>query len=352
MSRILLATDAWAPQVNGVVTALTALVERLRAGGDQVDVVHPSLFVTVPCPTYREIRLAALPYPGVAKRFHAFRPEAVHIATEGPVGLAAWLYCRLHGIRFTTSFHTRFPEYVNARLPMVPVRAGYGVLRHFHGAAERTMVSTPSLARFLEARGFSNLVLWSRGVDADRFRPVGKQHLGLPRPIFMYMGRVAVEKNVEDFLRLDLPGSKVVVGDGPALDSLRARYPEVTFTGLKVGEALVEHLSAADCMVFPSHTDTLGLVLMEAMACGVPVAAYPVTGPSQVVRNGVTGVLDEDLRAAALAALGLDPADCRAYAESCCWQRSANEFRGHLAPVRAPRRSLYGIPLLGERRKL
>ena len=351
MQRIVLVTDAWRPQINGVVTALTATVAELEAAGHEVRVIHPGLFVTVPLPTYREIRLAAIPYPGVARRLNAWRPDAVHIATEGPCGLAAWLYCLRRGWRFTTSFHTRFPEYVNERVPLVPVRAGYAVLRRFHGLAEATLVSTPALATFLQERGFGNLRLWSRGVDVERFRPVAADVYGdLPRPVFLYMGRVAVEKNIEAFLPLDLPGSKVVVGDGPARAALMARYPHVRWTGLKTGEALTRHVAAADCMVFPSRTDTLGLVLMEAMACGVPVAAYPVTGPAQVVTPGVTGALDDDLRSAALAALKLDGDDCRAYAETCSWTRSAAEFAGHLVPARGANRRRAGLTRLLARR--
>lgn len=340
MQRIALVTDAWRPQVNGVVTALTATAAALEAEGHEVRVLHPGLFVTVPLPTYREIRLATVPYPGIARRLSRWRPDAIHIATEGPCGVAAWLYCIRHGLRFTTSFHTRFPEYVNARLPMVPVRTGYSVLRRFHGAAEATLVSTPALASFLQEHGFTNLRLWPRGVDTNQFRPVASDvYRHLPRPVFLYMGRVAVEKNIEDFLALDLPGSKVVVGDGPARQTLMQRHPDVYWAGLKLGDDLTRHIAAADCMVFPSRTDTLGLVLMEAMACGVPVAAYPVTGPAQVVTPGVTGALDTDLRAAALAALALDGADARAYAERCAWDHCTAEFAGHLvAARRLPRR--------------
>lgn len=334
--RIALLTDAWKPQVNGVVTALTALVRELEVAGHEVQVIHPGLFVTVPCPTYAEIRLAAAPLPGVARRLQRFQPDAVHIATEGSVGLAGWLYCRLRGWRFTTSFHTRFPEYINARWPAVPVGLGYRVLNIFHRCGVRTMVSTPPLADYLADRGFSRLALWGRGVDTRLFRPVEPMPLDLPGPVFMYFGRVAPEKNVEAFLQLDLPGSKLVVGDGPARAELERRYPDACFVGMHLGEELIRHICVADCMVFPSRTDTLGLVLMEAMACGVPVAAYPVTGPLQVVENGVTGVLDEDLRAAALAALELDGEAGIAYARANSWAASAAQFATQLAPARRP----------------
>ena len=334
--RIALLTDAWQPQINGVVTALTALVDELESAGHDVLVIHPGLFVTVPCPTYHEIRLAAAPLPGVARRLQRFVPDAVHIATEGSVGLAGWLYCRLRGWRFTTSFHTRFPEYINARWPLIPVGLGYRVLNVFHRRSVRTMVSTPPMADYLEDRGFARLALWRRGVDTRLFRPVTPATLDLAGPVFMYFGRVAPEKNVEAFLELDLPGSKLVVGDGPARAALERRYPDACFVGMRLGEDLVRHICAADCMVFPSRTDTLGLVLMEAMACGVPVAAYPVTGPKQVVQQHVTGVLDDDLRAAALAAIELDGAAGLAFARANGWAASAADFASQLAPARRP----------------
>ena len=334
--RIALLTDAWQPQINGVVTALTALVDELESAGHDVLVIHPGLFVTVPCPTYNEIRLAAAPLPGVARRLQRFVPDAVHIATEGSVGLAGWLYCRLRGWRFTTSFHTRFPEYINARWPLIPVGLGYRVLNVFHRRSVRTMVSTPPMADYLEDRGFARLALWRRGVDTRLFRPVTPATLDLAGPVFMYFGRVAPEKNVEAFLELDLPGSKLVVGDGPARAALERRYPDACFVGMRLGEDLVRHICAADCMVFPSRTDTLGLVLMEAMACGVPVAAYPVTGPKQVVQQHVTGVLDDDLRAAARAAIELDGAAGLAFARANGWAASAAEFASQLAPARRP----------------
>jgi len=337
--RIALLTDAWAPQVNGVVTALTALVAELEAAGHDVLVIHPGLFVTVPCPTYREIRLAAAPLPGVARRMQRFQPDAVHIATEGSVGLAGWLYCLLRHWHFTTAFHTRFPEYLNARWSFLSVSLGYRVLSQFHRQAVRTLVSTPPLADFLEDHGFSGLALWPRGVDTALFRPIAPAPLGLTGPVFTYFGRVAPEKNIEAFLSLELPGSKLVIGDGPARRRLQKRYPQVCFVGMRLGEDLVAHLCAADCMVFPSRTDTLGLVLMEAMACGLPVAAFPVTGPRQVVQNGITGVLDDDLRAAALAALSLDPVNGIAYAKTNGWAASAAEFVAQLTPAR--RQGLY-----------
>lgn len=330
--RIVLVTDAWRPQVNGVVRTYENAVEQVRLIGHEVELITPEGFATVPCPSYPSIRLAIFPWAQVHRRLEQSRPDAVHIATEGPLGMAARGYCRRHAIRFTTSFHTQFPEYIRMRVP-IPTQWGYAWLRRFHGAAVRTLVPTPSQRDRLLERRFSNIEVWSRGVDTRLFHPRDKNFLGLPRPVFAYMGRVAVEKNVEAFLDLDLPGSKLVVGDGPALDRLRARYPAVVFTGFKFGEELAKHLAVADVFVFPSLTDTFGIVLLEAMACGVPVAAFPVTGPVDVVQNGVTGVLDQDLRRAALGALELDPARCISYASQFSWRSCAERLLSLLAPI-------------------
>lgn len=330
--RLSLITDAWRPQINGVVTALVSTVAELEAMGHEVDPITPEDSPTVGLPTYKEIQLALDAGRKVRRRLAAFEPDAVHIVTEGPLGLAARRYCGRHGIPFTTSFHTRIPEYVKARLPFIPLSWGYGFLRWFHGGAERTMVTNEPLRRELAAWGLENLAHWPRGVDTEHFRPVGRGELGLAGPIFLYLGRVAVEKSVEDFLALDLPGTKVVVGDGPDRQRLEAAYPEAVFTGYRTGEALVRTLSDADVFVFPSRTDSLGLVLFEAMACGVPVAAYPVTGPNNVVTHGVTGYLDEDLGRAARAALGLDPGDCRTAAGQRSWRECTEAFLANLAP--------------------
>jgi len=330
--RILLVTDAWRPQVNGVVRTWENSVEQLRLLGHEVDLITPEGFATVPCPSYPSIRLALMPWPQVRRRFDQSRPDAVHIATEGPLGMAARSLCLRRGIPFTTSFHTQFPEYIRLRAP-IPESWSYAWLRRFHGAAVRTLVPTVSQRDRLLARGFRNVEIWSRGVDTRLFRPGDKSLLDLPRPVFAYMGRVAVEKNVEAFLDLDLPGTKLVVGDGPALGRLRQRYPAAVFTGFKFGEELAAHLAAADVFVFPSLTDTFGIVLLEAMACGVPVAAFPVTGPVDVVRQGVTGVLDSDLKRAALGALELDPAQCVAYAAQCSWRSCAERLLSLLAPL-------------------
>jgi len=327
--RIAVVTDAWRPQTNGVVRTLSTTVEMATRLGHELIVIEPGQFRTFPCPTYPEIRLALMPWRTLGQRLKAFGPDAIHIATEGPLGAAARSWCLRNRRPFTTSYHTRFPEYVRARVP-IPLAVSYAHLRRFHGAAARTLVATPTMQRQLESMGFTNLVRWSRGVDLDLFHPRRKDFLDLPRPVFLYCGRVAVEKNVEDFLKLDLPGTKVVVGDGPARTGLEAKYPGTCFAGYRFGEELARYVAAADVFVFPSRTDTFGLVLLEAMASGVPVAAYPVTGPVDVVRNGSTGVLADDLRAAALAALKINPADCRTYALDFTWEAATRQFLDHL----------------------
>jgi len=330
--RLALVTDAWLPQVNGVVRTLGHTIREIEAAGHEVTVISPADFRTIPCPTYPEIRLALFAGRAVRRRLDALDPDAVHVSTEGPLGLAARNWCVRRGRPFTTAYHTQFPEYVRARAP-IPLSAGYAAVRWFHGRATRTLVTTPSMQRQLEARGLCNLHLWGRGVDTELFRPRGKEFLDLPRPIWLYFGRVAVEKGIGDFLALELPGTKLVVGDGPACEDLRRRYPRAVFAGYRHGEDLAAHISASDVFVFPSRTDTFGLVLLEAMACGVPVAAYPVTGPVDVVLDGVTGVLSEDLRRAALAALELDPQACRAHALKHSWEASTRQFLSALAPV-------------------
>ncbi|MBX3570064.1 MAG: glycosyltransferase family 1 protein [Rhizobiaceae bacterium] len=327
-NRILIVTDAWRPQVNGVVVTLGHLADRLRSLGRQVELLTPDRFRTLPMPSYPDIRLALAMPAGVGRMIEALAPDHVHIATEGPLGILARRHCLKTGRVFTTSYHTRFPEYLRARLP-VPERWSYGWLRRFHNAGGGTMVATPSLLRELEGRGFERLLLWSRGVDTDLFRPDRPSTLDLPSPIFLYVGRVAVEKNLPAFLDLDLPGSKVVVGEGPELPHLRRRYPDVHFLGLRSGEALAGLYAAADVFVFPSRTDTFGIVLLEALASGLPVAAYPVTGPADVLADGRGGVLSEDLRAAALGALAVRRNEARRKALAFSWDACARLFLDH-----------------------
>ncbi|HKU72099.1 MAG TPA: glycosyltransferase family 1 protein [Burkholderiales bacterium] len=336
--KIAIVTDAWRPQTNGVVQTLSTTARTLAASGHDVLVIEPNQFRTFPCPTYPEIRLAWFPYRRLSQLLNDFAPDCIHIATEGTLGAAARSWCQRNRFPFTTSYHTQFPEYVRARAP-IPLALSYAHLRRFHSAAARTMVATPTLQKQLEARGFRNLVRWTRGVDVELFKPgvkaTDEQYLDLPRPIFAYLGRVAVEKNIEAFLALDLPGTKLVIGDGPERRQLEQRFPAARFVGYKYGAELAAHLAATDVFVFPSRTDTFGLVLLEALACGVPVAAYPVTGPIDVIENGATGVLDEDLRKAALAALQLNPAHCRVFALAHTWEAATRQFLGNLQPRQA-----------------
>lgn len=329
--KIVIATDAWAPQINGVVTTLGKMGEELTALGNEVKYITPEEFKTFPCPSYPSIKLAILPKKKVNEILSTYKPDIVHIATEGPLGQAARSYCVKNKLKFTTSYHTQFPEYVRLRAP-IPTAWTYAFLRRFHKQAERTMVPTPSQQQKLIDQNFSNVVVWPRGVDTELFKPRTKDIIDDPRPISMYMGRVAVEKNIEAFLELDLPGTKYVIGDGPDLEELKSKYPETKFTGFKTGEDLATYLAAADVFAFPSLTDTFGLVMLEAMACGVPVAAFPVTGPSDVVIQGKTGALNNDLKKAVLEALELNPQDCIDYAKSKSWRSCAETFFSHLEP--------------------
>jgi glycosyltransferase involved in cell wall biosynthesis len=288
---------------------------------------------TIPCPGYPEIALAIRPYRKIRHQLDALQPDCIHIATEGPLGLSARRYCLKHAFSFTTSYHTQFPEYLNKRIPL-PLPVSYAFMRHFHAPAIRTMVATPGQEKLLRHWRMGNIVRWSRGVDTELFNPEERADTGLPRPVFTYAGRVAVEKNIEAFLELDLPGSKCVIGDGPCLQGLRDRYPGVLFTGYKFGRDLARQLAAADVFVFPSRTDTFGLVMLEAMACGVPVAAFPVTGPLDVVTHGRNGILNEDLQQAALAALKIDRGHCRDTAMKYSWESATRQFLGNLVPVR------------------
>ncbi len=330
--RIAIVTDAWHPQVNGVVRTLSTTCDHLRRAGHVVLPLTPQAFRTLPCPTYPSIRLAVLPGRGVRRALEAFCPQAIHIATEGPLGHAARHYCIERKLPFTTSFHTQFPEYIRLRAPL-PVAWSYAYLRRFHRAAVRTLVPTATQRDKLLARGFQNLSLWARGVDLEIFHPEDPVTWHYPRPVAVYMGRVAVEKNIEAFLDLPQPLSKVIIGDGPDLERLRARYPGCHFLGPKFGRELARHLAAGDVFVFPSRTDTFGLVLLEAMACGLPVAAFPVQGPLDVLRDGESGILDEDLGRATARALGLSRVACIAHARRFSWAACTADFASYLAPI-------------------
>ncbi len=343
--RIMLVTDAWEPQVNGVVRTLSRTVDECRLMGHEVEVIHPGLgFNTVPLPTYPDIKMALGANEEIERRFKAFEPEAIHIATEGTLGHAARKICLNWKLPFTTSYHTKFPEYVNARLPIIPVSAGYAFMRRFHNSGNRLMVATPSMRDHLTERGFNNITSWARGVDTVAFHP-DKRHMGgesvyegLEGPIFVYIGRVAVEKNIEAFLDLDLPGTKVVVGPGPQLEDLKKRYKDVVFTGAKSGEELARHFADADVMVFPSFTDTFGLVILESMACGTPVAAFVANGPKDIIPGSNAGAIGDDLQKACLEALEMKREDCRAYAEKYSWRACAEEFVQNLKPQPRPER--------------
>jgi glycosyltransferase involved in cell wall biosynthesis len=327
--RILIATDAWRPQVNGVVRSLEAMAGAARGLGADVDFLTPRDFFRVPMPTYPEIELAFASSRAVARRLEQGY-DHVHIATEGPVGRAARACCLRQRRRFTTSYHTRFPEYIEARTH-IPAAFTYALLRRFHNASSGVMVSTPGLAQELAARGFKRLRLWSRGVDHELFHPGAGVDLDLPRPIFLYAGRLAIEKNIEAFLSLDLPGSKLVAGDGPARRRLQAAFPQAHFHGLKTARELAALYASSDVFVFPSRTDTFGMVLLEAMACGLPVAAFPVAGPRDVIGQSAAGVLHDDLRQAALAALSIPREAARAHALGFTWKASAQQFLENIA---------------------
>lgn len=311
------------------MTTIRQTVLNLTQRGFLVQVLTPKDFYSFPCPTYPEITLALTTPARLAKKITEFAPHAIHISTEGPLGWAARSVCKKRRFPFTTSYHTKFPEYLRLRLP-IPLKLSYAVVRKFHGLASTTMVATKELQTELRQRKFKNTSLWTRGVDTDLFRPRKDKYLQEKKSIFMYVGRVAIEKNIESFLQLDLPGIKYVVGDGPAKNELEKKYSDAVFVGYQKGEALAQHISSADVFVFPSKTDTFGLVMLEAMASGVPVAAYPVVGPAQVVNHGVTGYLDNDLHLACLSALKLSREKCRSHAKEFSWQKCTDQFLNNL----------------------
>ncbi len=330
--RIVLITDAWFPQVNGVVRTWDHTKQQCEALGHRFEVIHPGLFNTIAAPKYPEIKLAVKPYRHVKHLLSYLEPDVIHVATEGPLGQAARRYCLKRELPFTTSYHTQFPQYFK-RYFGAPESLSYAFIRRFHGKAKATLVPTPTVKRELDEHGFDNVVTWTRGVDTAMFKPEPRHDYGLPRPVFVYAGRVAAEKNIEAFLALDLPGSKVVVGDGPARASLETKYPAVHWAGYRFGEELAAHYVGADVFVFPSKTDTFGVVMLEANACGLPVAAYPVTGPIDVVQPGRTGAMDHDLTAACHAALDVPREGCIAYAKAHTWRRVAELFLQHAAVI-------------------
>lgn len=332
--RILVVTDAWKPQVNGAAHALETVGRTLREMGTDIDFLTPQGFATVPLPTYGEIRIALASPWAVAKKLDAAAADHIHIATEGPLGFAARRHCLRMQRIFTTSYHTRFPEYINART-RIPEGITYTLMRRFHSAGIGTMVPTKSVADDLKSRGFRRLMHWSRGVDHSLFNPSKAMALDLPRPIFLFAGRLAPEKNVEAFLSLDLPGSKVIAGDGPSRRGLQARYPAAHFIGMQGREALAVYYASSDVFVLPSLTETFGNVLIEALACGLPVAALPASGPRDVIGTSGAGVLDMDLRAACLAALEIPREKARAHALTFTWEKSARQFFDNIKLARS-----------------
>jgi glycosyltransferase involved in cell wall biosynthesis len=333
--RLLIATDAWRPQINGVVRSLEQMAQHAEAFGVEAVFLTPQDFASIPMPSYPEIRLS-LAYPrNLARRIDAIAPTHIHIATEGPIGFAVRSVCLSRGLPYTTSYHTRFPEYVAARA-RIPQEWTYSLIRRFHNAGCGVMVSTPSMERELASRGFANLMRWTPGVDTQLFRPREHSVLDCKGPIFLTVARLAVEKNLEAFLSLDLPGTKVVVGDGPARAQLERIDPNARFLGTLTGETLAQVYASADVFVFSSLTDTFGIVMLEALASGLPIAAFPVTGPLDVVGASGCGVLDDNLRAAALAALDIPRERCRAYGEEFTWRESARQFFVNAAQADRP----------------
>jgi glycosyltransferase involved in cell wall biosynthesis len=333
--RFAIVTDAWSPQVNGVARTLAVLRHGLATAGHDAVMLTPDLFPTVQCPTDPEVRLAVCPRRRLARRLEALAPDAIHIATEGPLGFAARRYCIKRNLNFTTAYHTKYPEYLRARFG-VPMSWTYALLRRFHVRSTAVMVATETVRRELAMHGFERVVPWTRGVDVGLFRPGCTPAIDLPRPVFLYVGRVAAEKNLPLFLELDLPGSKLVVGDGHLLAEMKRRYPNVYFAGRQEGEMLVRHYASADVFVLPSRTETFGLVLLEALACGVPVAALPVPGPLDVIGDSAAGALDWNLRAAAMAALVIPRDVCRSHALRFNWRSSIEQFLSHVVAVRDP----------------
>ena len=330
--KLLLITDAWEPQTNGVVTTYKNMIRELAKQDLETEVIHPGLFSTIPCPGYAEIRLV-LNFWRLKNYIEAANADYIHVAVEGPLGYAAKFYLDKRKIPYTTAFHTRFPEYLNERLPFVSVKLVYKLMRWFHKKSQSVLVTTKSMQKDLSQYGIERMVVWGRGVDTDKYQPSDKKENNADNPIFLNVGRVAVEKNIEAFLALDLPGKKIIVGDGPSRKALQEKYPDVEFAGFKYGQELADYFAKADVFVFPSKTDTFGLVMLEAMACGTPVAGYPVPGPIDVIQDGVTGIISDDLQIACLQALKLKRQDCRDYALTNNWASCAERMRVNLAPI-------------------
>ena len=332
--KIAIVTDAWLPQVNGVVTTYRKTIEELKHRGYKVMTVTPEQFRTIPCPSYPEIPLSLVRTASIRARLQEYAPDSIHIATEGPLGWAARRACIKDNLPFSTSYHTRFPEYLRMRLPL-PLTLSYAVMRRFHNRAERIMVSSARLKNELENKGFRNVSLWSRGVDTELFKPDDSAEKQPQRNYFTYLGRVAPEKNLPAFLDLDLPGPKMVIGDGPTMEQLKKGYPNTRFTGFKQGTELVDLLNQSRVFIFPSLTDTLGIVQLEAMACGVPVAAFPADGPKALIVNGTNGWMHEDLSQAVHNCLDIERSSCRAFALKFTWKSCTDQFVSNLCSLPA-----------------
>lgn len=332
--RLIIVTDAWHPQVNGVVFAIERTAEELCKKGWDVKIINPMPYCSVPMPTYNEIRLAITSRAKIGKEVELFKPDAIHICTEGPLGLLARSYCLKNDLKFTTSFHTKFPEYINKRF-FVPLKWSYAYLKRFHQPASNFMVNTPSMENELQNKGFKNITKWGRGVDVSLFKPTNNTVFDFPRPIQLYVGRVALEKNIDAFLEIENVGTKVVVGDGPQLKELRSKYKEAVFLGSKSQDELADYYSSADVTVFPSKTDTLGMTNLESMACGTPVAGFPVPGPIDLIENGKNGYYHDDLGVAITNALKCKSKNCIEYAHSLNWENATEQFESNLVSAQS-----------------
>lgn len=342
--RIAIVTDAWYPQVNGVVRTLSAVADELRKRGHDVHILSPEGRRTLPMPLYPEIRLALTGSKAIGREITSLKPDAIYIATEGPLGWGARAHCRRQKLPFITGFHTRFADYITLRLPLPGLaQASWGMLRKFHAASQTVLVPTRSIAADLAARGFTNVKVWTRGVDHALFKPYPRESLDLKRPISLYVGRLAPEKNIEAFLSLDLPGTKAVIGDGPQRAELEKKFPDAVYLGFRFGEELARMVASADVFVFPSLTDTFGLVMLEAMASGTPVAAFDVPSPIDVVEEGITGALDKHLKLAILRAMSLDREKVHQASLCFTWERTARIFEETLRPIESSSASGAGV---------
>ncbi|MFT7234887.1 MAG: glycosyltransferase involved in cell wall biosynthesis [Methylophagaceae bacterium] len=342
--KIAIITDAWEPQINDIVTTLKATSEQLKKMGHTVTVLSHIGHKTMATPGYKSIKLALFPFKKLTRDLETINPDAIHIATEGPLGFAARRWCLENNITFTTSYHTQFPEYLRLHLP-IPISWIYAWFRLFHSKAIYTLVATESQKGRLKRHGFRHLKVWGRGVDTETYNPTNQKQFNYPKPVMVYVGRLAVEKNIEAFLSLELPGTKLVIGDGPDLVMLKQRFPTAIFTGSKSGHELASWVAGGDVFVFPSKTDTFGLVNFEAMACGLPVAAYPVIGPKDIIIEGFTGSINDDLKVAINNALFVNPQNCLEYAKQNTWTKTSHIFACYLHTGRtsSPKRSLFDI---------